>query len=117
MVGEYQRRTLTGTGRRKKTVPGSTAKNPRKAASSVAAAAITMVGFFCISSIDVLYKNFCDTKKVYFLDDEAFLEHDFDRDGKIYEIYVILTMICRIGGIMRWTLSKSKHPDKGRQTR
>jgi hypothetical protein len=83
MVGKSQRRTLTGTGRRKKTVPGSTGKNPRKAASILAATAIIMVGFFCISTIDVLYKNFCDTKKVYFLYDEVFFDHDFQ---DLYEL-------------------------------
>jgi hypothetical protein len=49
--GESQRRTLTGTGR-KKTVPGSTGKNPRIAAASDAAKAIKLVGFFNISQME-----------------------------------------------------------------
>jgi hypothetical protein len=48
MDGRYQRRTLTGTGR-KKTVPGSTGKNLRSSAAIPAAAAMIMAGFFCIS--------------------------------------------------------------------
>ena len=44
-----QRRTLTGTVRLKKTVPGSTGKNPRNVAATVATRAIKEVGFFCIS--------------------------------------------------------------------
>ena len=41
----YQRRTLRGTGRKKKTVPVGTGKNP---GAVVASFTLSMAGFFCI---------------------------------------------------------------------
>ncbi len=42
---DYQRRTLRGTGRKKKTVPVGTGKNP---GAGVATLTLSMAGFFCI---------------------------------------------------------------------
>lgn len=50
MVIEFQRRTLTGTGRQK-TVPAGTGKNPRRKAARGATTAINMAGFFDISQV------------------------------------------------------------------
>jgi hypothetical protein len=66
--GEYQRRTLTGTGRRKKTVQGSTGKNPRNDATILVTTAMIMVGFFCISGIE------CSVKKNLLYKESNFLE-------------------------------------------
>lgn len=45
MGNGYQRRTLRGTGRKKKTVPVGTGKNP---GAGVASLTLSMAGFFCI---------------------------------------------------------------------
>lgn len=56
MVNEYQRRTLTGTGRLTKTVRSCTAKTPRTIVITLCAttSASIMVRFFCISNVNML---------------------------------------------------------------
>lgn len=55
MVSEYQRRTLTGTGRQTKTARSCTGKTPRTIASAQAeTSASIMVRFFCIFSLNGL---------------------------------------------------------------
>ena len=66
---EYQRRTLTGTGRRKKTVQGGTGKNPRNDATILATTAMIMVGFFCILIRKYSVKKILFYKESHFLDD------------------------------------------------
>ena len=65
----YQRRTLTGIGRRKKTVRSCTGKTPRTIvpATSANTSASIMVRFFCILCMMTFELNkFNSTKKLFF---------------------------------------------------
>ncbi len=76
MVNRYQRRTLTGTGWKKKTVRSCTGKTPRTIVPATCAitSASILVRFFCISLWMCFELNwFNGTKKTLFLIDGAIL--------------------------------------------